>query len=79
MTLHGSHGGKKTAKLFGADGKLVAELDLPEGFIQPPAVIFYGTRAFLGLLAANGQYSECSCWRAAPKPAAPAEKQGELF
>jgi len=57
----------KTVKLYAADGKFVGELDLPAAFHVPPAVIFYGTRAFLSLLMARGEYRECDCWRA-PDP-----------
>lgn len=57
----------KTAKLFGADGKLVKELDIPADVRNYPDVIFYGIRAFHSLLMGRGQYHECTCWRA-PEP-----------
>lgn len=50
------------ARLYAKSGEFIKELDLPIGFI--PQVIFYGTRAFLSLLPARGEYCECACWRA---------------
>jgi sugar lactone lactonase YvrE len=52
-------------KLFTTDGKLITELELPREFRLPPTVIFYGARAFHSILIATGNYTECSCWRAA--------------
>ncbi len=58
----------RTAKLYGNDGKLVAEFELPSEFqLMPPDVIFYGNRAFRLVLGYRGEYSECGCWRA-PEP-----------
>lgn len=54
----------KTAKLYGNDGKLIKELDVPAGFLPLPDVIFYGAKAFHSILVANGNYHECSCWNA---------------
>lgn len=67
----------RTVKLFGPNGHLFKEIELPKGLLRPPTVIFYGMRAFHSLLVGRGDYHECSCWRAPEVEAESREHLGE--